>query len=249
MPCLIRWIEKPDLSNPTLIEGLPGIGFVANIAALHLIQELQAKPFADIHSPSFHDLAITGKDGKVTSPQNTLYYYKSDDIDDLIILYGNTQALSSFGQYELCDSILDVVQELGCKRIITLGGMKGKEKIENPRLFCAATDAETLKDALQVGARVVTGQIFGVAGVLIGLGKLREMKGLCLLGETPGFYPDAVAARLVLDALNKLLGLNVDLRELDIAVEATRDILKGFGIGEPLEKKVEGEAPTFKWFI
>ncbi|UCE16919.1 MAG: PAC2 family protein, partial [Candidatus Bathyarchaeota archaeon] len=45
--------EKPVLDNPILIEGLPGIGFVANIAALHLIQRLQAKMFAEIRSSSF----------------------------------------------------------------------------------------------------------------------------------------------------------------------------------------------------
>jgi len=249
MPCLVKWKEKPSLNDPILIEGLPGIGFVANIAALHLIRELQAKPFVDIHSPSFHDLSITVKDGGIASPRNTLYYYKSGGKKDLIILYGNTQALSSFGQYELCGSILDVAQEMSCKRIITLGGMKGKERIENPRLFCAATDIETLKSALEIDAKIVRGQIFGVAGILIGLGKLRGMKGLCLLGETPGFYPDAAAARLVLDALNKLLGLDVDLTGLDVAVEATREILKGFGLYEPLEKKVKGEEPTFEWFI
>jgi len=246
---LIRWIDKPDLLDPILIEGLPGIGFVANIAALHLIHEVKAKPIAEIRSPFFHELAITEKGGGVTYPINTLYYSKTIGKRDLIILYGNTQALTSFGQYELCDSVLNVVQELGCKEIITLGGMKGKEKITEPRMFCAATDYETLKGALEVGGKIVMGQIFGVAGVLLGLGKLKGMKGLCLLGETPGFYPDAVAARLVLDALNRILGLEVDLTDLDVAVEATKNILRKFDAYGLLEKKVEGEELPFKWFI
>jgi len=53
MVCVVRMLEKPKLNDPVLIEGLPGIGFVANISALHLIQELKAKLFAEIHSSSF----------------------------------------------------------------------------------------------------------------------------------------------------------------------------------------------------
>jgi proteasome assembly chaperone (PAC2) family protein len=37
MVCSVEIYEKPQLNNPVLIEGLPGIGFVANIAALYLI--------------------------------------------------------------------------------------------------------------------------------------------------------------------------------------------------------------------
>ena len=40
MVSVVQVYEKPVLNNPVLIEGLPGIGFVANIASLHLIQEL-----------------------------------------------------------------------------------------------------------------------------------------------------------------------------------------------------------------
>ena len=46
MTCIVKVYEKPKLENPVLLEGLPGIGFVANIAALHLIRELKAKLFA-----------------------------------------------------------------------------------------------------------------------------------------------------------------------------------------------------------
>ena len=103
MTCIVKIYEKPALTNPVLIEGLPGIGFVANIAALHLIQELKAKRFAEIRSSSFQDFAITAENGKARFPINELYYHKGRDGErDLIILYGNTQALTTVGQYELC---------------------------------------------------------------------------------------------------------------------------------------------------
>jgi hypothetical protein len=245
MVCAVEIYEKPVLKDPVLIEGLPGIGFVANIATLHLIQELKAKLFAEIRSSAFQDFAVTAKKGEIHFPRNELYYYKGNNEEkDLIILYGNTQALTTFGQYELCGHVLDVAQELGCHYIITLGGMKREEKVNIPKLFCAASDPETLHEALSLDAQIIEGHIFGVAGLLVGLGTLRGMKGFCLLAETLGSYPDVAAARAVLKAVCRMLHLNVNLNRLETAAETTRSILESFGvITEITEKKIKEETP------
>jgi len=231
MVCTVEIYEKPVLKDSVLIEGLPGIGFVANIATLHLIQELKAKLFGEIRSSSFQDFAVTAQKGEILLPKNELYYYKGKNEErDFIIFYGNTQALTTFGQYELCGHVLDVAEELGCRYIITLGGLKREEKVDAPKLFCAASDPETLHEALSLDAQIIEGHIFGVAGLLVGLGKLRGMKGFCLLAETLGLYPDATAARAVLKAVCGMLHLNVDLSRLEITAEATRRILESFGM-------------------
>jgi len=249
MVCEVQIYEKPALTDPVLIEGLPGIGFVANIAALHLIQDLKAKLFAEIRSSFFQDLAITAENGKPHFPINELYYYKGRDGErDLIILYGNTQALTTVGQYELCGRILDVAEQLGCQYIMTLGGLKREERVEKPKLYCAASDRETLQDALGLGAKIIGGQIFGVAGLLVGLGKLRDMRGFCLLAETPGLYPDAVAAREVLKAVCGMLHLKVNLSRLNRAAEEINNILKSFGVVFPSIEERKRE-PEFRWLI
>jgi len=100
---IIQIIEKPRLKDPILIGGLPGTGFVANIAALHLIKTLRSRKLAEIHSPFFQDLAILTEKGDIRFPINELYYHKTENfLHDLIILYGNAQALTTYGQYELC---------------------------------------------------------------------------------------------------------------------------------------------------
>jgi len=243
MVCVTKVYERPVLSDPVLIEGLPGIGFVANIAALHLIQELKAQLFAETRSSSFQDFAITIENGQVRFPTNELYYHKGRNRErDLIILYGNTQALTTVGQYELCGRILDVAEDLGCRSIITLGGLKIERKVDTPKLYCAASDPATLREALNLGAEIIGGQIFGVAGLLVGLSKLRGMRGFCLLAETLGFYPDAIAAREVLKAICRILRLEVDLSRLDVTVEATRSTLESFGfIPSSIEKRTREE--------
>jgi len=126
--------------------------------------------------------------------------------------------------------------------------LKREAKVEKPELYCAASDSETLQDALGLGAKIIGGQIFGVAGLLVGLGRLRGMRGFCLLAETLGLYPDAVAAREVLKAVCRMLHLKVNLSRLNKAVEATNDILKSFGIISPSIKKRKRE-PEFRWLI
>lgn len=248
MVCVVRVYEKPNLRDPVLIEGLPGIGFVANIAALHLIQELKAKPFAEILSSSFQDFAMSADDGKVRSPTNELYYYIGDRGErDIIVLYGNTQALTTFGQYELCGRILDIAENLGCRYVMTLGGFRREKEVDTPKLYCAATDSATLQEALSLGAEIIEGRIYGVAGLLIGLAKMRKIRGLCLLAETPGVYPDARAARGVLETLCKMLHLKADLSRLDTAAEATRNILRTVGLSAHLRK--ERKEPGFRWLI
>jgi len=252
MVSVVQVYEKPVLNDPVLIEGLPGIGFVANIAALHLIQELKAKLFAEIRLSSFQDIAVTAEEGKVRFPTNEFYYHKGRNSEerDLIILYGNTQALTTVGQYELCGRVLDTAKEFGCRYVITLGGFRRDEKVTTPKLYCAASDSDTLKAALDLGAEVMEGQIFGIAGLLVGLSRLWNLRGFCLLAETPGFYPDASAAREVLNAICKMLHLKVDTSRLDVAAETTRDILSTFGmVTQPEEEKTTEEGPQHRWHI
>lgn len=250
MVCIIETFEKPQLNNPVLIEGLPGIGFVANIAALHLIHELKAVRFAEIHSSAFQDLSVTTATGGARSPTNELYYCRSPNGQrDLIIWYGNTQALTTAGQYELCGKILDTVNELGCRYVITLGGYRQDETRPIPQIYCAASDHETLKEALDLGTKIMVGQIFGIAGLMVGLARLRSFKSFSLLVETLGTHPDGNATRYALQALNKFLNMNVDLSRLDAATEETKNVLESFGLIRTTTEEKKKEGQQFRWFI
>ena len=49
------------LKDPILIEGLPGLGMVGNIAMQYLIKQLKAKKFAKLYSPHFPYYVIVTK--------------------------------------------------------------------------------------------------------------------------------------------------------------------------------------------
>jgi len=250
MVCTIEVTERPTLNDPILIEGLPGIGFVANISALHLINELKAKRFAQIVSASFQDFAVTTEEGGTRSPINELYYVKRVNGErDLIVWYGNTQALTTFGQYELCDRVLDIAQDLGCRFVISIGGFKKDQVQSAPGIYTAATDQETLKEALTLGTKIMVGHVFGIAGLLIGLARLRNVEGFALLVDTLGMYPDAIASQYALTMLGKYLNLNVDLSGLEATTAQTKKILDSFGLIRNLGEEKKKEEQAMRWFI
>jgi hypothetical protein len=250
MVCAVEIYEKPKLNNPALIEGLPGIGFVANIATLHLINELEPKRFAELYSSTFQDLVVTTATGGTRTSASQLYYYKNPNGGrDLIIWYGNTQALTTFGQYELCGRVLDVAGELGCRYVISLGGFRQEEVQTPPQIYCAASDRETFEECVNLGVKVMVGQVFGVAGLLIGLCGLRGFKGVSFLVETLGTYPDTNAAQQGLVVLVKLLNLQVDLSTLDKATQETNKILESFGLITAIKEQKKKEEQRFRWSI
>ena len=102
--------------------------------------------------------------------------------------------------------------------------------------------------ALDLGAKIMKGHIFGVAGLLVGLCKIRNIQGLCLLAETLGLYPDPDATRVVLKAINTILNLKVNLDDLNNAADETGELLKSFGIVSSSIEKKDQEA-DFHWFI
>ncbi|MFH1328157.1 MAG: PAC2 family protein [Candidatus Bathyarchaeota archaeon] len=168
----------PKLKRTILIEGLPGIGLVANTATAHLIRELKAKKFGEIRSPFFQDFAITGSNGEIQTPTVELYYSKLDKSHhDLLFIQGNTQALTPYGQYELCGKIVEVAQDFNCYLIACMGGLRKKDTSIPPKVYCAALDFTILNKILAYNLDVVGVPISGAAGLLMGLGKLRGIPG------------------------------------------------------------------------
>ncbi len=223
----IKMIEEVDLKEPIFIEALPGIGHVGKLVAEHIIHELDAKKFAELYSPSFPPQVFVNEDGTIEPMKNEFFALNGENGQDYIILVGNTQGLSPEGQYEVCGMILDFVGKYGVKQMYTLGGLGTGQPIEKSKVFGAATTselAEMLKEN-NVTLRSADGGIIGASGLLLGMGMLREMNGVCLMGETPGYFIDAEASKAVLKVLLDILGMEVDIAKLEERAEETRKMI------------------------
>ncbi len=222
-------LEEIELDNPIFIEALPGLGHVGKLAADHMIDELNATKFAEIYSPSFPPQVLIKEDGIIDNMLNELYYLKDvgEDNLDLIILVGNTQALSPEGQYLVCQDILEFVKGYGISSIVTMGGMAIPQPVENPNVYGAATNeanVELLKEA-EIGIRSNDGGIVGASGLFLGLGVRQGIEGICLMGETPGYFIDAESAEAILKKLSLLLNFEINTDKLDERAEETRKMI------------------------
>lgn len=234
----IKWLgRKPKLVNPILIEGLPGIGNVGKLAVEHLIDNIKAKKFAELYCKDFPPQVFINSDGTIELVKNEFYYWKAKKKNqrDIIFLTGDYQGLSSQGQYELVEKILDLAEQFGVKEIFTLGGYGLGHEVEKPNVLCATTDRDLVKTMREYGAvfrkNEPGGGIVGASGLLLGLGRLRGLKGVCFMGETPGYLVDPKSAKEVLKVLMKATNLEVDLsaledkaREIEQIAQQLRDI-------------------------
>ena len=212
----VRYVKEPKLVNPVLIEGLPGVGNVGKLAADHLIDETGAEKIAEIYSKHFPPQVLVEDTGVIRQVNNELYYLKNPDI---LILAGDYQGLTSEGQYELADVVLNMAEKFGVKKIFTLGGYGLGRMIKRHRVLGAATSRHLVKEMKKYDVVFPKGEpgsgIIGAAGLLLGIGMLRGMDGVCLMGETSGYFVDPKAARAVLEVLTKVLRIKIDFSKLD----------------------------------
>ncbi|MCI4335249.1 MAG: proteasome assembly chaperone family protein [Thermoplasmata archaeon] len=237
---LIRVSEKVSLKDPVLVEGLPGVGNVGKLAADYLRERLPATPFATVHSKFLPPQVYVSEEGLIRLVSNDLSYWKAKKPDqrDIILLGGDYQGISPEGQYELTESVLQFVVKLGVKELYTLAGFAQGHLVETPRVLGAATSparVEAMKKHGVVFSRNDPGGgLIGASGLFLGLGRLFGMEGVCLMGETSGYFVDPRGAEAVLQVLSAALHLDVDLSELETkAKEIDRIALKLHDAQEP----------------
>lgn len=246
MTTWIKELEKPKLKDPLFIEGLPGVGNVGRIAAGYLVEELKAKKFAELYSSHFMPFVLLHQSSEVHVLKNEFYYWKAKEKNqrDLIILIGDSQSVDPEGHYEIVNTILDYVEKFGVKEIITLAGLSIGEMVEKPKVVGAVSDVEMIKKYekygidFEAGSRV--GTIVGASGLIIGLGKVRGMKGVCLLGETAGFpiIPDQKSAEALLKVVVKILNVKIDTTKIEKKVKEMEEFIKKV---EDVQKRALGQ--------
>ncbi len=243
---VVKVSEKPKLKDPILIEGLPGVGNIGRVAVGYLISELKAKKFATLYSKWFFPFVMLHDKYKIHLLKNEFYYLKAKGRGqrDVIFLIGDCQSLSPQGHYEVTDKILDFIEELGAKEIITIGGLATGDLDSADRVMGSVTDEKVRKKyakyKIDFRAGEKVGYIVGAAGLLPGLGKERGMEGLCLLGQTSGFpiVTDPKAAETVLDVVVDILKLKINMGKLEKKVDEMKDFIKKV---EGLQRKALSE--------
>lgn len=219
---VIQVVEKvPPLKNPLLVEGLPGVGNVGKLAADYLKDQLKAQTVATIYSRFFPPQVYVNEDGIIRMVSNEIYRHRIPGTNgrDLLILGGDYQGISPEGQYEITHRVLEFAHGLGVREVFTLAGFAQGHVIDTPRVLGAATSPEMVEAMKKHGVVFSRtdpgGGLIGASGLFLGIGRLFGMEGVCLMGETSGYFVDPRGAQAVLRVLTQALGLEVDFTDLE----------------------------------
>jgi len=211
-------IADIELNEPILIEGLPGIGHVGKLVAEHIIDELGAKKIIEIYSTHFPPQVLVLSDGTVRLVKCEFYGVKYKDLD-LLILVGDHQSATNEGHYELTDAYLEIAKQYGVTRIYTLGGYGLGQLVEKPAVLGAVNNKDLVEEMKGYGVvfkeNEPGGGIIGASGLLLGLGGLVGIDGVCLMGETSGYLVDPKSAQAVMSILSAALNLDINMQALE----------------------------------
>nr|WP_319377694.1 proteasome assembly chaperone family protein [uncultured Methanoregula sp.] len=230
--------KDKTLTDPILIEGLPGIGQVGKLVAEYMIHVLEAEKIGELHSIYLPPQVILDENGLVRLARNELFLYQGEG-KDLVFLVGDHQSTSNEGHYILADAYCEIAEELKVKRIYTLGGFGVGHLVNEPRVLGAMNQSELRPELEAAGVRFDReepgGGIIGAAGLMLGLSARRGIDAVCLMGETSGYLVDPMAAASVLAILSKLIGVPVDPTRLNERASEMEKVIEGLVEGEKLK--------------
>jgi uncharacterized protein (TIGR00162 family) len=221
-----RVIEVPKASNPVLVCGLPGSGYVGKLAADHLVSSFNLRKVAEYSSPTFPPQVSVREDGTADPPRGELYYAPAKRNRGLFVFTADAQPTTSEGEYELSEAVIEFVKRCGVKKVYTMAAYITGSFSRAPRVYGAGTSKHMVDSLAENGATLMKdGGISGMNGLLIGVAALRGLEGACLLGETSGYVVDAGASKAVLELLSKVVDLPIDTSKLKEKAEETQKVI------------------------
>ena len=229
MDPLIKIYQRPRLRNPYLIIGWADAGIVGSSTVEYLVDKLGAKELGEIepHDSSLlpYILIKGGVVQEIEYPENSFYYWENDkSTSDLIIWSSKPPAVH---HHQLASAILDVAELFGVSRIFTVGGLYANVvHTEKPRVFAIINNPK-LKKYLNYYDLESGMDYHGPAsinGLILGLAQQRNIEGISLWGQVPSYIGEIANPQVcetVLRVLARLLGLDIDFREIEAEASYT----------------------------
>lgn len=157
----------------------------------------------------------------------SLFSSSSSSSNDLLLLTGDSQPVVPGSEYILSEQLLDLIAKFKISNIFSLASYVTGTFVNEPKIYGTATNPDIVKSFRSFDISTLdNGNITGMNGLILGLGKLRGIEGTCLLGETSGYVIDAKASKNLLEILNKFLGIKVNMEEMNKRSKDTEILIK-----------------------
>ena len=249
----IKLYKEPELKNPIMFCGWPGIGSIGIYAMESLREALKAEEFAEIEPWDFFNprkvLIERGLLKALEFPSSKFYFQRIRN-RDLIFFIGQEQPAEAAVRYaegkkayQMANMVLDVADKFGCRRVYTSGAAVTQiHHTVKPRVWAVPNKQHLMKEIKQYQNTIVMsetdgrssqGTITGLNGLLLGVAKKRGIEAICLMGEIPYYlqgapWPYPKGSKSVLEALAKMLDIKIDLSQLDELATTVEENIEEF---------------------
>ncbi|NMC03922.1 MAG: proteasome assembly chaperone family protein [Candidatus Lokiarchaeota archaeon] len=199
------------------IVGVANAGLVGTIAASHIIEKMKMEEVAHINSSIFPPVSVF-IDGVLKNP-----FRIYSDIKDA---RGTMKQASTFVVtselplnketfHEIAHVLVDYIQELGIKKVVTLVGFPVEEMEKMDVFFAAEPELmERLKKVPGIQP-LPKGMIFGLEALVLNETLEREIEGFTLIAPVKEYLPATRSAAALIESLNTIFpNLAIDVKEL-----------------------------------
>jgi proteasome assembly chaperone (PAC2) family protein len=226
----LRWLDRPDLSAPTLVlafEGWNDAGEAASWAVRTLAVQLGAEPLAEIDPELFFDFTVRRpivrvEDGVVEGFEwPTCRFLHATPAPDRAVVLG--LAIEPHLRWRLyVEQVMALVESLGVARVVLFGSFLSDVLYSRPVAITAVASDRDLLDRHGLEATRYEGPT-GVVGLLGMELRARGIETLALWAGLPHYLhvsPNPRGALALLERAVPILDLPVDLAPL---AEAARE--------------------------
>jgi proteasome assembly chaperone (PAC2) family protein len=224
----------PELKEPAMVaafQGWPDAGEVASGAVRYLVRNLSAVRFAEIAPEEFYDFtenrphSIQQRPGQRTLrwPSSDFYYWTSPSGGRDLLLFLGREPNLRWGAYS--GAVLDLAERCGVTMLVTLGGTYDAVSHHGEVTVSGIASTPRLRHVLEaVGVNFSSYQgPSSIQTALLDAARRRGVPAASLWGHAPHYIqavPNVKVCHGVLQKLDALVGLSLDLEELQGASRA-----------------------------
>lgn len=227
----VQWNAEPALRRPAMVAAFGGWNDAANAATdavRWLARRTNARPFASLDIEEFVDFQASRPtvelvEGVVRNVSWPSFDFSAGSLPgagrDIVLVLGVEPNLR---WRAFCDDIIAVARRTGCEIITTLGALLGDTPHTRPIACTGSATDEALAAQLGMARSRYEGPT-GIVGVLHDAVRRADFASASVWAPVPHYVanpPSPKATRALLDSVQHLLGLGLDLTDLEIAASA-----------------------------
>ncbi|KYC54401.1 MAG: PAC2 family protein [Candidatus Methanofastidiosum methylothiophilum] len=201
--------KKIDIESPIIIEGVPDIGLVGSIAVSHMVLENKFEEVGYIKSDLLPPVMVI-HERKVLNPIRIFQKGK------ILAILAEIPVDPKLG-FLLSKRLVDWYKEKGAELVISISGTPVQERIDidDPIVFGTSNKQELLNKMEEIGVQILEeGFISGFYALILKNCIELGINSSVLLSQSYPSYPDPGAAASILKTINKMIDINIDVKQL-----------------------------------